>query len=143
MNYLLFCYILNDNLAFEFSDRVTPELREEWLQDWYSIYKGTSYLYDDEATPKDKVIAWMRNHFSETSFDTHNFQLKIRSEWIAADIKPPQNLGVLVFIPGEDNHMTTGMWDVSNEWVLLDEYRVPTCEVTHWQLLPEPPTPRA
>lgn len=47
--------------------------------------------------------------------------------------KPQQNVGVLVFIPEEDNHITTGMWDVSNKWVLLDEYRIPKSEVTYWR----------
>lgn len=56
--------------------------------------------------------------------------------WMKADIKPEYNVGVLVFIPGEDNHITSGMWDIENKWVLLDEYRVPECEVTHWMELP-------
>lgn len=57
-------------------------------------------------------------------------------QWTTADIKPEHNVGVLVFIPGEDNHITSGMWDISNEWVLLDEYRTPEEEVTHWMPLP-------
>ncbi len=56
--------------------------------------------------------------------------------WVKADQKPEHNVGVLVFIPGEDNHITSGMWDISNEWVLLDEYRTPEEKVTHWMLLP-------
>lgn len=59
--------------------------------------------------------------------------------WKSAKQKPEYNLGVLVFIPEEDSHITSGMWDISNKWVLLDEYRVPTCEVTHWAYMPEPP----
>lgn len=61
-------------------------------------------------------------------------------EWISVkDRLPDVNMGVLVFIPDEDNHITSGMWDVGKEWVLLDEYRVPECEVTHWLPLPKPP----
>lgn len=56
--------------------------------------------------------------------------------WVKAAQKPEHNVGVLVFIPGEDNHITSGMWDISNEWVLLDEYRTPEEEVTHWMPLP-------
>lgn len=52
---------------------------------------------------------------------------------------PPYNLGVLVFIPEEDYHITSGMWDISNKWVLLDEYREPECEVTHWMPVPNIP----
>lgn len=63
--------------------------------------------------------------------------------WIAVTPQtyPPKNKGVLVFIPDEDFHITSGMWDVSNKWVLLDEYREPECEVTHWRELPEIPEP--
>lgn len=59
--------------------------------------------------------------------------------WISAEIKPPMNWGVLVYIPEEDSHITSGMWDVSKKWVLLDEYRVPESEVTHWTILPDAP----
>lgn len=47
--------------------------------------------------------------------------------------KPECNVSVLVFIPEEDDHVTTGMWDISKKWVLLDEYRVPISEVTYWR----------
>lgn len=60
--------------------------------------------------------------------------------WVsAADQKPEHNIGVLVYIPDEDDHITSGMWDIDDKWVLLDEYRVPECEVTHWRPLPTPP----
>jgi hypothetical protein len=59
--------------------------------------------------------------------------MKIQLRWIkASEQLPPENVGVLVFIPEEDNHCTTGMWDVSQKWVLLDEYRVPISDVTYW-----------
>ena len=55
---------------------------------------------------------------------------------------PEKNVGVLVFIPEEDNHITAGMYDISEKWVLLDEYREPTVPVTHWMRMPpEPKTP--
>lgn len=54
--------------------------------------------------------------------------------WFSAkEKKPPMNKTVFVFVPEEDNHVTTGMWDVSEKWVLLDEYRVPRSEVTYWR----------
>ena len=45
---------------------------------------------------------------------------------------PDFNKPCLVFIPGEDNHVTSGMYDVSGSWVLLDDYREPKCEITQW-----------
>lgn len=61
-------------------------------------------------------------------------------EWIKVEDKMPEyNVGVLVFIPDEDYHVTSGMWDISNKWVLLDEYRNPECSVTHWMKLPDIP----
>lgn len=62
-----------------------------------------------------------------------------RAVWTTAETKPEHNVGVLVFIPGEDNHITSGMWDIDNKWVLLDEYRTPEEEVTHWMALPSFP----
>lgn len=63
--------------------------------------------------------------------------------WIkSSEQLPPENVGVLVFIPEEDNHCTTGMWDVSKEWVLLDEYRMPKSQVTYWAEMPELPEDR-
>lgn len=60
--------------------------------------------------------------------------------WIkSSDRMPEFNVGVLVFIPEEDHHITTGMWDVSKKWVLLDEYRIPQSEVTYWMPMPEEP----
>lgn len=64
--------------------------------------------------------------------------------WTSSEFKlPPENLGVLVFIPEEDNHITAGMWDVSKKWVLLDEYRIPTAQVTYWREVPKPPKDRS
>lgn len=68
--------------------------------------------------------------------------MKEMCKWksVEKDGYPEKNVGVLVFIPDEDNHITSGMWDVSEKWVLLDEYRKPECEVTHW--MPLPPIPK-
>lgn len=71
-----------------------------------------------------------------------NKTLRQKDDWISVnDEMPKKNIGVLVFIPEEDNHITSGMWDVSEKWVLLDDYRVPECEVTHWRRMPEQPQP--
>lgn len=62
------------------------------------------------------------------------------NEWIkSSDRMPEFNVSVLVFIPEEDHHITTGMWDISRKWVLLDEYRVPQSEVTYWMPMVQRP----
>jgi hypothetical protein len=86
---------------------------------------------------------------TKQTLSKHNLLLDIAAEifknaltpqWInVKDNMPEHNEAVLVFIPGEDDHITSGMWDVSNKWVLLDEYRVPDQEVTRWMKLPETP----
>lgn len=83
-------------------------------------------------------------HFNDWQQFTNelNKTLQLKDDWISVDKKMPEhNIGVLVFIPDEDNHITSGMWDIEDKWVLLDDYRVPDCEVTHWRRLPEKPTP--
>ncbi len=62
-------------------------------------------------------------------------------QWISVEDRMPEPLtGVIVFIPEEDFHITSGMWDISQKWVLLDEYRTPECKVTYW--MPEPDIPK-
>jgi hypothetical protein len=63
------------------------------------------------------------------------------SGWVSSRERLPEcNISVLVFIPEEDHHVTTGMWDISKKWVLLDEYRVPKSEVTYWRPMVDVPT---
>jgi hypothetical protein len=80
-------------------------------------------LSPSQIAERKEAIEWYRNPAGER-------------QWKPAEVKPEHNVGVLVFIPGEDNHITSGMWDISNKWVLLDEYRTPEEEVTHWMPLP-------
>jgi hypothetical protein len=70
--------------------------------------------------------------------------MKTKEDWISSKERLPDfNRSVLVFIPEEDNHITVGMWDVSQKWVLLDEYRVPRSEVTHWAECPPEPNDKS
>lgn len=89
---------------------------------------------------KIKVLTYDNNKLNGQVEGLKNAVEELKGEagprWVKADTKPERNVGVLVFIPGEDNHITSGMWDISNEWVLLDEYRTPEEEVTHWMPLP-------
>lgn len=59
---------------------------------------------------------------------------------VEKDGYPEYNRGLIVCIPDEDYHITSGMWDRDNKWVLLDDYRVPDCPVTHY--MPLPPFPK-
>jgi hypothetical protein len=64
-------------------------------------------------------------------------------EWISTKKRlPDYNVSVLVFIPEEDDHCTTGMYDVSEKWVLLDEYRIPKSDVTYWREMVDLPKDR-
>lgn len=78
MTYQLFCQILSDNLEYEFTDNVSAEQREEWQQDWYTMFKENGYWTAfKNMTLADQVRGWMHEHFDECSFDTHSFQLKL------------------------------------------------------------------
>ena len=82
-----------------------------------------------EATERELSILWeLANEISD------------KYRWIkSSDQLPEENVSVLVFIPEEDFHITTGMWDVSQKWVLLDEYRIPQSEVTYWMPMVDAP----
>lgn len=99
--------------------------------------------YKQPALPADDAVQnWFEENIDKecsASSAIYKFRQWLESlqvGWTPADTKPEHNVGVLVFIPGEDNHITSGMWDISNKWVLLDEYRTPEEEVTHWMPLP-------
>jgi glyoxylate utilization-related uncharacterized protein len=77
MNFNMFCQILGDNLVFEPTSNLPADEWQEWQHELYVIYKDASYAISDRyVTNEERVIAWMRDHFSECSFDSHNFQLK-------------------------------------------------------------------
>jgi hypothetical protein len=97
---------------------------KEKLEEWNAeVLNDQPKLTPEQIAERKEAIEWYRNPAGER-------------QWKSAEIKPEHNVGVLVFIPGEDNHITSGMWDISNKWVLLDEYRTPEEEVTHWMPLP-------
>lgn len=119
----------------------------EWAEKFYSenadqLLLDDNVWYISELEEDSEDVRNCREVSAEELADLYLLNHPDESEapqWTPADIKPEHNVGVLVFIPGEDNHITSGMWDVSNEWVLLDEYRTPEEEVTHWMPLPSFP----
>lgn len=112
---------------------IKPKFDEDfwvWLYECYAEGRGKY---------NETIEEWADDHFQEFNLEEHRTELR-KQKWNEVKyIKPPYNKGVLVFIPDEDNHITAGMWDISNKWVLLDEYRKPECEVTHWVKMPEYP----
>lgn len=104
------------------------------MQDKAATYANqtTGILYHEDVLPENRrvytaYLKGMLDAYQWYSVEEHGY--------------PPKNVGVLVFIPEEDHHVTSGMWDVSEKWVLLDEYRTPESEVTHWTHLPPMPKP--
>ncbi len=81
------------------------------------------------------MITWV-NRFIDEADEV----LQMDEGWVnVEDHMPEYNVGVLVFIPAEDGHITSGMYDISNKWTLLDEYRTPDSPVTHWMPMPDKP----
>lgn len=126
----------------EFKRRISKLFvkRMTWDEDfWVFEYDGYAYMRanaEQLGEEPESVEEWAADHYCEWLLEKTSNELK---GWHDARFKPPHNLGVLVFIPDEDNHITSGMWDVSNKWVLLDENRTPDSEVTHWRRMPPPP----
>lgn len=122
---------------------------EEWdvdkWNDSYIDFKETIASWNEAyrlgKTFREQAIEFALEFYQDASFNTHSYQpFQKDNGWYVADItKPPFNVGVMVFIPEEDNHQTSGMYDHDSTWVLLDEYRVPTSKVTHWRHLFEIP----
>lgn len=111
------------------------------LYDMIRVAKGVIENRGTILTARKRVEAAegiLKKHFKITDILRHQ-QPQPGPRWVKASIKPEHNVGVLVFIPGEDNHITSGMWDIDNKWVLLDEYRISEEEVTHWMPLPSFP----
>lgn len=98
-------------------------------------YPGSSYQNLFDYLHEEHGLTLLESEMNDLINVVHKYH-PAGAGWVKTDTKPEYNVGVLVFIPGEDNHITSGMWDISNEWVLLDEYRTPEEEVTHWMPLP-------
>lgn len=102
-------------------------------------FNGTGFINFDTST-------W--NYFSDIiEWEEESEANEYLDIWVPIEEgMPERNKGVLVFIPQEDNHITSGMWDIENKWVLLDEYRIvgegdgmEESMVTHWMPLPSCP----
>lgn len=96
-------------------------------------------IYEVYSFESNEWVECDKNEFDRTK-DQYRRIIKLFG-WnkVSEDSYPPFNKGVLVFIPDEDYHITSGMWDISKKWVLLDEYRKLDCEVTHWMECPDVP----
>jgi len=107
----------------------SPEIREEMKRDMIPAKPNMGrYLPDNDKA----LIKALQKQVA---------QLKRKAIiWKESDKEMPEhNKGCLVFIPEEDNHITSGMWDISEKWILLDDYREPKSIVTHWAYMPDEP----
>lgn len=79
-------------------------------------------------------------YFDDWSKFNETLDQALEDKWISTvDELPPYHVGVLLYIVSED-HITSGMRDESDKWVLLDEYReVPSTDISHWRRLPNKP----
>lgn len=110
------------------------DFNEDYWVYWYECYAEQLDVYDQT------IEEWAEEHFQDFTIGGNGTELRSRTnDWIDSNILPQENLGVLVYIPDEDHHITSGMWDISQKWVLLDDYREPNSKVTHWRILPEKP----
>lgn len=114
---------------------VNPNFDEDFWVWLYECYAEGRNAYEET------VEEWADEHFQEFTIDEHSTELRKKKWKKSKYIKPRHNKGVLIFIPEEDNHVTSGMWDISEKWVLLDDYRNPESEVTHWIEMPDEPAP--
>lgn len=122
----------------------------EWdNDDWNDAYINFkecvarwSDKYKENYTSQELAIEFALEFYQDANRYTHNYWVvkKDNGWYCARTTKPPYNEGVIVFIPEESGHQTTGMWDESKKWVLLDDYRIPTSEVTAWRPMFENPT---
>lgn len=118
--------------------------KTKFRADWQEEHEPSSngmYLAEVQMSHFPDVVEIFTDYFKNGKWGfgyAVNRWAKIEG-WVPAEILPQKNVGVLVYIPEEDHHITSGMWDESEEWILLDEYRKPESEVTHWMPLPEKP----
>lgn len=154
MDFKKYCSVAKEH-AIEFKEGQEWDV-DQW-NDSYIDYHNTVANYSKDfiakCTPEELVIEWVRDYYQGTTFDTHSYRVfkKIDDWYCAETTKPEFNLEVLVFIPAEDDHVTSGMWDIDKKWVLLDEYLVvpretpeiidghktPDSIVTYWTYSPD------
>ena len=123
-------YILRNN---KLKPTMTPQ---EAADKHASGVTGGDYRFSSD------INGYKWGHYRHGFIDGAQWQSKQDNqvEWIkTSDQLPSYNKGVIVFIPEEDNHITAGMYDISNKWILLDEYRQPQSQVTHWREMPSEP----
>jgi hypothetical protein len=130
------CFSKQIGWEFIHNGKIAVEpLKYEWLDEESPVALPEDRLEGD-LVAGDRI----RNE-ADVASHSSGVGNSIEQEWksVKEHGYPEHNVGLLVFIPEEDFHITSGMWDVSNKWVLLDEYRVPDCEVTHYKVLPDIP----
>lgn len=124
--------------------RAAGRMRDRWSE---GDQKVKDQLWKDLHSLEDKARGLLESATAPPAAGEKMREALEINPWVSVDDKMPEhNLGVLVFIPSEDDHITSGMWDIDNKWVLLDEYRtvgegegMEDCRVTHWMKMPFKP----
>ncbi len=142
INFKTYCEIIKSDVL-EFRKGFEWSI-DDWNESYIDFKESVSNWkpeYLKSKSGKELAIEWAKDFYMPADRDNNNYWVVERNgDWYVSSVtKPEKNVSVLVFIPEEDNHITSGMWDVDNEWVLLDEDRVPVCEVTHWMPIPKKP----
>jgi len=130
--------------ALEFEEGLEWDI-DQWNESYIDFKEGVAVWkqeYKSAMSGKEMAIEWAREFYQDADSETHDYWVvkKCDGWYCARTSKPKHNVGVFILIPAEDNHITSGMYDISEDWVILDDYRVSSHEVRAWRYLPELPS---
>tara|TARA_R100001086_G_scaffold218027_1_gene134543 strand:+ start:166 stop:840 length:675 start_codon:yes stop_codon:yes gene_type:complete len=132
-----------NGLRFEYGNEVV-RVSAYWWNHMYTEFREIASTwvdgYREKLSAKEALIIWFYDYFIGWSFDTHSARpVRIVDGWYDASVTDPDhNVGIIGFIPDEDDHVTSVMLDHDDVWVKLDNYDVipEETKVTYWRPLP-------
>ena len=128
-------------LEFKTEDDIFDE--DDWNH-YYTAFREIASRWRDEyresLTGKEALINWLYEYFVGWSFNTHSARpVRLVDGWYDAKITDPDHyVGVMGFIPDEDDHVTAVMLEADGVWVKLDNYDIlpEKTSVTYWRPVP-------